>query len=69
MINLEDYVLTNLNIKTGHFVVRLKDNKQYVVNKNKDGYFIEKDNECLFLSKEVLRAYLSSVREYQVSGI
>ena len=69
MITLEDYVLTNINIKTNQFVIRLKDKKQYLVNKNKCGYFIEKDDKCLFLSKEVIKAYISSVREYQVSGI
>ena len=30
-ITLEDYMLTNIDHKTGYFTIRLKDNEEYIV--------------------------------------
>lgn len=75
-ITLDDYVLTNIDLSTGYFTIRLKDNKEYIVyRKRKNGSykteynFIEKDGEEIPLSNEVLRVHLAQVREYQMSGI
>ncbi len=73
-ITLEDYVLTNIDHKTGYFTIRLKDNEEYIVYykrlKNKKQInFIVKDGEKIPLSYEVLKAPLSAIREYKISGI
>lgn len=73
-ITLEDYVLTNIDHKTGYFTIRLKDNEEYIVYykrlKNKKQInFIVKDGEKIPLNYEVLKAHLSAIREYKISGI
>lgn len=72
-ITMDDYILTNIDHKTGCFTIRLKDNKEYMVwHKIENGKtinFIEKDGDKILLSDDVVKAHLSAVREYQVSGI
>jgi len=65
-ITLDEYVLTNLDIKTLSFVIRLNDGKEYHVY---GSYFLIKDGFKIPLSKEVAKCYMQSVREYQISGI
>lgn len=72
-ITMDDYVLTNIDHKTGYFTIRLKDNKEYIVWFKKENgktiNFIKKDGDKILLSDDVVKAHLSAVREYQVSGI
>ena len=72
LITKEDYKLTNIN-RDGKFVIRLKDDNEYVVYyRKKNGKtinFIEKDGQEIPLSKEVLQMHLSEVRVYQRDGI
>ena len=73
-ITLDDYALTNIDIKTGCFTIRLKDDKEYIVYRRvletgKVVNFIKKDGEKIPLSKEVAKLHLSEVRVYQREGI
>ena len=72
-ITMDDYVLTNIDHKTGYFTIRLKDNKEYIVWFKKENgktiNFIKKDGDKILLSEDVVKVHLSAVREYQVSGI
>lgn len=76
-ITLDDYILTNIDIKSGYFTIRLKDEKEYIVygkhETEKIGskiiYYIIKDNQEVPLDCQVKKVYLQNVREYQVSGI
>ena len=72
-ITMDDYILTNIDHKTEYFTIRLKDNKEYIVWFKKENgktiNFIEKDGDKILLSDDVVKAHLSAVREYQVSGI
>ena len=76
-ITVDDYILTNIDIKSGYFTIRLKDEKEYIVygkhETKKMGskiiYYIIKDNKEIPLNNEVRKVYLQSIREYQVSGI
>lgn len=72
-ITLNDYVLTNIDLETGYFTIRLKDNKEYIVYAKKENgktiNFIEKDNEETPLTEEVSRIHLEEIRTYQISGI
>lgn len=73
-ITLDDYVLTNINIDTRGYVIRLKDNKEYQVYRKKPRgqktyYHIIKDGEEIRLSKEVQNIVLSEIREYETYGI
>ena len=57
-ITLDDYILTNINIETRGYVIRLKDNKEYQVYVKKPrgqkAYdYIIKDGKEIKLSKEV----------------
>lgn len=71
-ITKKDYKLTNIN-RNGKFVIRLKDDNEYVVYYRKQNgktiNFIEKDGKEIPLSKEVLKMHLSEVRVYQRGGI
>ena len=67
-ITKEDYVLTNLNAE-GYYVIRLKDNKEYIVYKEGEKDYILKDNKKIYLDKEVRKMVLSSIREYERYGI
>lgn len=73
-ITLNDYVLTNINIDTRGYVIRLKDNKEYQVYvKNPRGQkaydYILKDGKEIKLSNEVRKIVLSEIREYERYGI
>ena len=65
-ITLDEYVLTNIDIETLSFVIRLNDGKEYPVFGSS---FIIKDGIKIPLSKEVKKCYIQSVREYKISGI
>lgn len=67
-ITKEDYVLTNLNLE-GCYVIRLKDNKEYVVYKEGKNDYILKDNKKIYLDEEVQKMVLSSIKEYERYGI
>ena len=67
-ITKEDYVLTNINAE-GYYVIRLKDNKEYIVYKEGEKDYILKDNKKVYLDKEVRKMVLSSIREYERYGI
>lgn len=73
-ITLDDYILTNINIETRGYVIRLKDNKEYQVYVKKPrgqkAYdCIIKDGKEIKLSKEVQKIVLSEIREYERYGI
>ena len=72
-ITLNDYVLTNIDLETGYFRIRLKDNKEYIVYVKKENgktiNYIEKDNMQMPLSDEVVKIHLEEIRVYQKSGI
>lgn len=69
-ITIDSYVLTNVNLENGYFTIRLKDEKEYIVYREKGNkYFIIKDNQKILLNDEVRKVHLEAVREYQVSGI
>ena len=73
-ITLADYILTNINVNTRGYVIRLKDNKEYQVYLRKTRgqkafYYIVKDGKELRLSKEVQKIVLSEIREYERYGI
>lgn len=74
MITMDDYVLTNIDHETGCYTIRLKDDNEYIVyyrkEKGKKTYnFIKKDSKEIPISDEVVKAHLSAIREYQISGI
>ena len=73
-ITLNEYVLTNLNLKEFCFNIRLKDNREYIVyhrkqRRQKTIYYIKKDNKEILLDEEVKKCYLSEVRTYNMVGI
>ena len=72
-ITLEDYVLTNIGLD-GYYVIRLKDEKEYIVYRRKPRgqkaiNYILKDGEEIPVSKDVIKLFLSSIREYERYGI
>lgn len=77
LITINEYVLTNIDIKNMLFVIRLNDNKEYPVLSTlvKNGktkrkvYFIKKDNKYYQLDDKVKSAYLSEKRTYIRDGI
>ena len=73
-ITLNDYVLTNINIDTKGYVIRLKDNKEYQVyvkkpRGQKSYDYIVKDGKEIKLSDEVRKIVLSEIREYERYGM
>ena len=76
-ITKEDYILTNIDLETLYFTIRLKDQKEYIVyyKKIKDGRktktinYIKKDGKIIPLDDEVTKMHLSEVRIYQREGI
>ena len=73
-ITLEDYVLTNLSLKEHCYVIRLKDNKEYIVYHRKPKgqktiYYIKKDEKEILLNDDVKKCFLSEVRIYNRVGI
>lgn len=73
-ISKDDYVLTNINIDTRGYVIRLKDNEEYQIYRKKPrgqkayDYIIKNDKE-IRLSDEVRKIVLSEIREYERYGI
>ena len=68
-ITRKDYILTNLDLKTLCFTIRLKDNKEYIVyhrrpRGQKTIYYIKKDDKEILLDDEVKKWFLSEVRLY-----
>lgn len=73
-ITRKDYVLTNLSLTNHCFVIRLKDNKEYIVyhrrpRGQKTIYYIKKDDKEILLDDEVKKWFLSEVRLYNRVGI
>lgn len=73
-ITLNDYVLTNIDLETGYFTIRLKDDKEYIVYYKKEKgkkqvNFIKKDGKEIPLTDEVVKIHLAEVRVYQREGI
>lgn len=73
-ITLDDYVLTNINIETKGYVIRLKDDKEYQIyvkrpRREKSYYHIIKNGKEIKLSDEVRKIVLSEIREYEKYGI
>lgn len=73
-ITLDDYILTNINIDTRGYVIRLKDNKEYQVyvkkpRGQKSYDYIIKDGKEIKLSEELRKIVLSEIREYERYGI
>ena len=76
-ITLGDYVLTNIDLETLCFTIRLKDEKEYIVYHKKikvDGRvktinYIKKDGKIIPLDDEVTKLHLAEVRVYQREGI
>ena len=76
-VTLNDYILTNIDLKTLCFTIRLKDDNEYIVyyKRIKDGKkiktinYIKKDGKDIPLSDEVAKIHLSEVRIYQRDGI
>lgn len=76
-ITLDDYVLTNIDLETLCFTIRLKDEKEYIVYHKKikaDGRvktinYIKKDGKIIPLDDEVTKLHLAEVRVYQREGI
>ena len=68
-ITLKDYLLTNIDLKTCSFTIRLKNNEEYIVYHKYGKYYIKKDGKEIPLSNDVKRLYLSEVRIYNHDGI
>jgi hypothetical protein len=76
-ITIDDYVLTNIDLETLCFTIRLKDEKEYIVFHKKikvDGRvktinYIKKDGKIIPLDDEVTKLHLAEVRVYQREGI
>ena len=77
IITKQEYVLTNINVNSGKFVIRLIDDKEYPVlsTLEKNGktkrkvYFIKKNDEYFRLDEEVKNLYLTEKRKYLRYGI
>lgn len=76
-ITLNDYILTNIDLETLCFTIRLKDEKEYIVYHKKikiDGIvktinYIKKDDKIMLLDDEVTKLHLAEVSVYQREGI
>lgn len=72
-ITLNEYELTNIDLKNHCFTIRLKNNEEYIVySRKKDRrkvYFIEKDGKEIVLDDDVKKCYISEVRLYNRVGI
>lgn len=72
-ITLNEYELTNIDLKNHCFTIRLKNNEEYIVySRKKDRrkiYFIKKDGKELVLDDDVKKCYISEVRLYNRVGI
>lgn len=76
-ITRNEYVLTNIDLESLCFTIRLTDEKEYIVyhkkininGKNKTINYIKKDGKIILLDEEVTKWYLTEVRVYQKEGI
>ena len=71
-ITSEDYICTNINPDKMVYTIRIQPNAEYTVMKAKTKpimYFIVVNNEIRPLSKEVVKFYKQTVREYEKYGI
>lgn len=76
-ITKNDYVLTNIDLDSLCFTIRLKDEKEYKVyykkikenGKTKTINYIKKDGKIIPLDDEVTKLHLAEVRVYQREGI
>ena len=69
MIEVGEYVLTNLD-KEGYYVVKLKDGNSYRIYKEgKKDYILKDNNNKIYLSDEVRKIVLSNIKEYEKYGI
>lgn len=73
-ITLDDYVLTNINVDTKGYVIRLKDNNEYQIYVRKPrgqkAYdYIIKDGKEIRLNEELRKIVLSEIRVYEKYGI
>ena len=73
-ITRNEYVLTNIDLDTLCFTIRLTDEKEYIVyhktikvdgKKNKTINYIKKDGKIVLLDEEVTKWHLAEVRVYQ----
>ena len=75
IITKEDYVLTNIDIATGRFVIRLIENKEcnsfkeYYVLKDEQGYYIKKNDSKYYLDKQVKEWFDTECDTYNREGI
>ena len=67
-ITRKEYVLTNIN-RDCYYVIRLTDDKEYIIYKEGKKDYIKKDDKKIYLDDEVRNAVLSSIREYERYGI
>ena len=67
-ITTKEYVLTNIHLD-GYYVIRLTDDKEYIIYKEGKKDYIIKDNKKIYLNDEVRKLVLSSIREYERYGI
>lgn len=72
-ITLNEYELTNVDLKNHCFAIRLKNNEEYIVySRKKDRrkiFFIKKDGKELVLDDDVKKCYITEVRLYNRVGI
>lgn len=68
-ITINDYVLTNINPENLHYVIRLKDDKQYSIYKEGKKDYIIKNNKKIYLDDEVRKIVLKEIRIYERDGI
>jgi hypothetical protein len=76
-ITRNEYVLTNIDLESLCFTIRLTDEKEYIVyhkkininGKNKTINYIKKDGKIILLDEEVTKWYLTEVRVYQKEGL
>ena len=74
VITRDEYVLTNIDLETLCFTIRLIDDKEYIVYHKKDDdgkiiNYIKKDGKNIPLDVEVTKWHLAEVRIYQREGI
>jgi hypothetical protein len=71
LITMDDYKLTNIDLRTGYFTIRLRDGNEYIVYRGgrKQPDYIVIDGEKVPLADDVKKAHLSEVGVYQRSGI
>lgn len=72
-ITLKDYILTNIDLKTLNFTIRLKDNKEYIIYHKKENgkniIFIKKDNKEIPLSNEIEKKCIYEIKIYNKDDI